>query len=346
MKHGNKYSDYISKLYRPTIKQKYVPGYIHLNHNEAPYSGFDKSLNIKNLRQYPDPIRLYNQISEYYGVKTSEAMVTRGSEQGIQYVFNTFLGKGKNVIYPNPSFGMYDVFAYQNHASVKYLDYIKNPPKLENIKKLVDRNTALVVIANPENPSGTWMRSTHLDDIVNFLRTKNIPILIDEAYTEYFGHSAHSLLSKINYYPNLIITRTMSKGWGLAGARIGFVFSNADNIHLLSKWRYMDEIDSIASEIAVRSLYDSSMLDKNVRQVEKWRMNFKEEFQDLYKETKTNFIILKTKKNKEIYESLAKQNIITQYQWDHPFMDEKIRFSVSSDSVMKRIVKAIKKVFI
>lgn len=343
MKHGNKYSEYIKKLYRPKIEEKYLSGYVHLDHNEAPFSGFNGRLKISKLNQYPDPISLYIEAAKYYNVKKQQIIPVRGAEQGLQYVFNTFLGPGKNVIYTKPTFGMLDVFAYQNRAKVKYLDYFENKISLDNIKKLVTNNTGLVVISNPDNPTGEALSKMKILSIAKYLKEKNIPLLVDEVYSDYYFKNKHSVVDMIKEYENLIVVKSMSKNFGLAGLRVGFIISNEENISLLHKWRYMDEIDSLSCNMAIKVLKDGKVIDKNIDQVLKWKEIFKSKFPKYYKETKTNFIILSTNKHNRLYNKLKENGIIIRHEWDHPYMDGKIRFSVSDDKTMKKIKKIIKK---
>lgn len=337
MKLGKK-SKHLLQLYRPPLLKKYKEGYTHLDHNESPFSALQhKYIKLKNLNNYPDPFHLYQTLIDYYNVGKNNILLTRGSEQGIQYTFHSFLNKKDVVLFPNPSFGMFDVFAHQNNAKVKYIDYTKHSRvTVDVIKKF--KNISLLVLANPDNPTGKWIPYAEIKKIVQYCKKNNIWILLDEAYYEFYP--LHTL-SLIYDYENLIITRTFSKAWGLASIRVGLVFAHQNTMELLKKWKYMDEIDSLAISVLDKIFHDTSIVEKNVQQVHKWQSIFKEKFPKQYIDTKANFILMNIEHTKLIDFKLRERNIIIRTNWNHPVMNNKIRFSISDDKIMKIIFKTL-----
>ncbi len=166
--------NYLENLFRPLLSKSNRNEYICLDKNEPPFSAFEavKDIitdnDIKSLRIYPDPYELYEKLSDFVQVRIDQLLVTQGSEQAIEFVFRVFVAENDEVVYLNPSFAMFDVFAYMQKAVVKHINFDKNMSlKIGKILSKINSKTKLFILANPNNPR-------HAMKIVKMVKTKMI----------------------------------------------------------------------------------------------------------------------------------------------------------------------------
>lgn len=342
------YKEYISKLYRPSLEQDDRNKFICLDKNEPPFSAFDivdnliTDQDIKSLRVYPNPYELYEKLSKFVGVDKNQLLITQGSEQAIEFIFRIFLEENDEVIYLNPSFAMFDVFAYQQKAKVKYVEFDDSMTlTVEKIINSISPTTKLFVLANPNNPTGTVFNIDELNQISQHTKTTNTIFLLDEAYFHYYNIDSISLIDK---YEHIIITRTFSKALGVAGARIGYAISNKNNIELLRKLKPIDEINQLSNIIAKKVIDNADeILEKNIKQVSKWKNIFKTtEFSNVeYINTEGNFILLKSN-NYTLHKKLfLENNILPKMDFQQVYLKDCFRFSIFTDDIMKKIINII-----
>ena len=260
------------KLYSPPLKgrRNFEGRLLDFNEKTIPAS---KSV-LKALRGlmtgnqiqlYPEYDDLCEKIATYSGVKQDQVMMTNGSDQGIDLIFRTFTEKDDKVIIPSPSFAMFYQCVRIIGNRIITPSYDKNgsfPTQkvLQSIKKGVN----LIVICNPNNPTGTAVRLEDIEKIVKKALKFNAIVYVDEAYYEFCKITAASLIKK---YPNLIITRTFSKAFGLASLRIGYVLSSAENIAEMLKIRGPYDVNMPAVVAAKAALDDLKSLGKYVNEV-------------------------------------------------------------------------------
>ena len=174
---------------------------------------------------------LVEQIAKNFSVAKSQILLGGGSSEIIEKVFHAFGGAGKKVVYPQPSFSMYKIYARaaESESFPFDLDEKFNLNVDAFIKKVKDVRADLAVICNPNNPTGNALTVAQIEEIA-----KNIDcaFLLDEAYVEFYGHSAVNLVKN---YPNLIVARTFSKAYGLAAARVGYMIAQEDVTKMINK---------------------------------------------------------------------------------------------------------------
>lgn len=343
------YKEYISKLYRPSLKNNSRDGMIFLDKNEPPFSAFDIIDNIftdediKSLRVYPDPYELYEKLAKFVGVEVNKLLITQGSEQAIEFIFRVFLEEDDEVVYLNPSFAMFDVFAYQQKAKVKYIKFDTNMTvTVDTIVESITSKSRLFVLANPNNPTGTAFNLDELEKIAIHTEETNTIFLLDEAYFHFYNIDSLNLIEK---YQHIIITRTFSKALGIAGARVGYAISNKNNIELLRKLKPIDEINQLSNIVAKKVIDNAdTILEKNINQVSKWKNIFKTtKFVNIeYIDTEGNFILLKSK-NYDIYKKIfLENNILPKMDFSQEYLKACFRFSITEDKVMSNIIKLIR----
>ena len=229
---------------------------------ESYYVKFLRSLKQEDFAYYPNTKNFKEKICEFYNVNTENLFLSDGSDVGIKSIFETFTTCG-NIVTSEPSFPMYGVYASLYNCSYKGIHYDLDTRQLsiENMLSFVDNNTQLIILANPNSPIGDYKT---IDEIKPLLDT-GIPILIDEAYIEFSGKE--SMIQYIDEYPNLLVTRTFSKGFGAAGCRVGMTFSNPHYIENISKFRQMYEISGVSLKYCEFLLNNHHLVDTYIQEV-------------------------------------------------------------------------------
>ena len=211
-----------------------------------------KKINSNHLTAYPEVENLYKLIAKKNKVKVDNLVITAGSDQAIKHCFELFVKKNDKIITLNPTFAMVDIYAKLFRAKQLKIGYNRELSlNLKNLFLSIKKNISLIIIANPNSPTGTILKIDEIKKILNKAKKFQIPVLIDEAY---HGFSKSNCIPLINNYTNLIVTRTFSKSFGLAGCRIGYIASSTKIAKLLFKLKPMYEVNSLALLFAEEAL--------------------------------------------------------------------------------------------
>ena len=207
-------------------------------------------LYFAGLNRYPNEeyYSLVEQIARNFSVKPEQILIGGGSSEIIEKVFHTFGGDAKKVVYPVPSFSMYKIYAKaaDSQAVPFALDEKFDVDVDKFIATVKDSRADLAVICNPNNPTGNALT---VDEVEKIAKSIDCAFLLDEAYVEFYGHSAFKLVAN---YPNLIVARTFSKAYGLAGARVGYSIANAEVTKMINKAfmpYHMNKLSLITADI-------------------------------------------------------------------------------------------------
>jgi len=340
-----RYLNHLNGFERPNLQPWRREGLICLDKNEAPFSPLESLPNffedLKNqfARTYPDPFPLYEKLSAFTGASTHQLLLTFGSEQAIRFCYELMIGPGDEVVCLHPTFAMIDVFNRTFQAKTKIIDF-KNSLSLtiESLLDGISKDTKLLVLPNPNNPTGSQFSLNELEKIANNLKDVGALFVVDEAYFHYSNITAQPLIER---YDNVLVTRTFSKGWGLAGIRVGYIVAQKSLIQLLRKLKPIDEVSTFSLQAALSALEHPELLKKNVDQVHQWQNNFRNLQKPSlnYHETFANFILLgMTEENHKKATQWFKENkILVKTEFGHEAFTNKIRFSVTNDSVMSEI---------
>jgi histidinol-phosphate aminotransferase len=280
------------------------------------YTEFIKSLTHEDFAYYPNTKNFKEKICNFYNVKPENLFLSDGSDVGIKSIFETFTTCG-NIVTSEPSFPMYGVYASLYDCPYRGIHYNKDTRQLsiENMLKFVDDETQLIILANPNSPIGDYKT---IDEIKPLLDT-GIPVLIDEAYIEFSGEE--SFIKYIDDYPNLIVTRTFSKGFGAAGCRVGMIFSNTNYIENISKFRQMYEITGVSMKYCEFLLDNFHLVDIYCKEVieEKHKIIKLLKNYDVI-DSKCNWIHFNNQDdNKKTKEILDKYKVLVKYCKLHPY---------------------------
>jgi len=328
---------------------------IRLDANER-VTGFDKKfLNVIKkkitsdyLIAYPEIEKLYDLFAKKFNLQRNNFLITSGSDIGIRHCFELIVKPNKKIITINPTFGMVDVYSKLFMAQQIKIGF-DNKLKLDLKKMLnsINKKVSMIIFANPNSPTGTIINEKDIIEILKKAKKNNCYVVIDEAYHGFYKKSVIKLIKKFN---NLIVLRTFSKAYGLAGCRVGLVISNKYITNQLYKFRPMYEINSISVLIIREIIKNDKIINKYVRETNLGKKFLIENLKNMdlnYYPTYTNFILVnfKNKKNQmKTFQFLNNNKILTRNAPNIRACNHHLRFTLGPTKIMKKLVNNLKKV--
>jgi len=223
-----------------------------------------RSLRADGLAVYPEDGAAKAAISAFFGVSADQLLFSNGTDEAIQVIVNTYVDDGDDVLLLRPSYAMYRFYSQVAGASIRELDYLPRDLAfpLEELLTAIRPSTRVILIANPNNPTGT---AVGLEGIERILRAApHAAVLIDEAYFEFCGVTALAIIGR---WPNLFVSRTFSKVYGMAAMRLGCVFSQAANVGYLRKAQSPYSVNTMAVLAATEAVQDQGYITNYVAEV-------------------------------------------------------------------------------
>lgn len=304
------------------IKEAYgLERIVKLSSNENPY-GYSPTIkayfkeNPIDFNIYPDgySTELRKAIAEKYEVEEDQIIFGSGSEEIVQMLSRAFLYSGANVIMPTPSFPQYKHNALIEGADIKEVPTVDGHHDLDTMLKAIDDQTNVMWLCSPNNPTGSVIEKELLYDFLDKC-PQHVVVALDEAYYEYMEEredpQAIKLLSR---YPNLIILRTFSKAYGLAGLRIGYGLANPELIRKLDVIRGPFNTTSIAQKSAQMAIEDEIFMKETYSKNLSVRKSFEAFLDELgwgYIPSQTNFLLVSTPvSGMEVFQHLIERGYI------------------------------------
>jgi histidinol-phosphate aminotransferase len=300
-------------------------------------------INSFDLRTYPDTDKIYKEVAKWQKVRDNQIILTEGADGGLLRVFKVFISGGDKVITCNPSFAMYpiycDMFGAKHHPinlKVKNYDFFSEIKK--HIKKVKPK---LVAIANPNQPIEIMLNLKQIGEICKLAKKYNSLVIIDEAYYHFNNVTAKNLINK---FENLIVVRTFSKAFGLAGMRIGYTMSNKKIIGYMLSIKPIYEINAVNIKLVRFFLKNLNIMKNYVAEVAKSRILFKNSLKKHNIEVVgkySNTVLFKLKDNnqvKKIIKYLYKKKFIIRpmtIDGDNSY----IRATIGGVKIMKNFLK-------
>jgi histidinol-phosphate aminotransferase len=333
------------KPYNPPLEGR--RGLLRLDFNENTVGPSRKVLAaIKNAGKeeicaYPEYLDFKKKLAKFLDLKPTELALTNATDEAIKLVVDTYVEPNDEVIIPVPTFPMFRF--YSELAGAKITEVLYNQDlsfPTDKIIKKISKKTKIVVLVNPNSPTGTEISKKDIIKIIK--KAKNSIVLLDEAYIQFFKASYRSLIRK---YDNLIIIQTFSKAFGLGGLRLGYAISNEKNAKNLLKASSPYSVNTLAVAAASAALDDKKTVNNYVKQIDesrKYLIRWFENFKFKYYPTKANFVLVNFgKKNKEIVRKLRKKGILIRDQSDKPLLKDCTRVTIGTKKQMKRFVKEL-----
>jgi histidinol-phosphate aminotransferase len=342
----------IKKIYR---KENFIydrTKYIRLDKNER-INNFQKyflnkiksKLNSNTITTYPNLKKLYVNLGKSLNLSFKNIIITNGSDLAIKNCFELITRRNSKVITLNPTYGMVDVYCKNFLVNQIKVDCNEDLTfDVNEILKKINKNISLVIIANPNSPTGKIITKKDIQKIVSKSKKNNCYILIDECYFHYSKSSVSNLITK---YDNLIICRSFSK-IGLAGCRIGIIITNSKLRNLLYKFRPFYEISSFSALVLEIILKNKKIFKDYVNETLKGKKIVEEYLKSKkinYFPSKTNFMLfnlqdsLLTKKLFKIF----RKNLFLVNMINISKHKNLIKFTLGPEFIMKKFIKVINK---
>jgi len=307
--------------------------------------------NLYNVNRYPDSSNFYlrKKLASILKVDEASLIFGNGSDEIICMAIRTFVGDGDEVVIAKPTFLIYEIASQIQNAKIKFVGLTEDRRHdLKAMKEAITDKTKMVFIANPDNPTGTYVTKKELDHFFEDL-SETVIVFLDEAYFEFARRSCKDYPNSMDYLdrPGVIVGRSFSKAYGLAGLRIGYGISNREVIGYMERTREPFNVNLLAQVAATAALDDKVFLEKTLSHVEKEKKLLYDVFKKIgleYIKSATNFILVDIKDDcKKIANKLLKSGVIVRdmkaWGWDSC-----IRVTVGKRQENLKFIRALKKI--
>lgn len=334
---------------------------IKLASNENPLGPSPKAVSVirgelEDLALYPDGngFALKRMLADFHNIDMKRITLGSGSDHILELAARVFLGPGRSAVISQYAFAIYNIVAQAAGAELKIAD--ANPPShesqpyghnLDNMLAAIDDTTRMVFIANPNNPTGTWVGRQEMKKFLDAV-PGDVVVLVDEAYVDYVAEPGYPDCSRwLDDYPNLIVTRTFSKAYGLAGLRVGYALANPEITDLLNRVRLAFNPNLLAQSAAVAALGDREHIRRTVEMNEEGLQQMRDAYVDLGLEfipSVCNFYTVDVGgPAKPVFDGLLQQGVIVRPVANYGLPNH-LRISIGTPEQNTRLVSALRKV--
>jgi len=310
---------------------------IFLDANENPYNN--------GINRYPDPFQkdLKEQLSKLKNIDTQQLFLGNGSDEVLDIAMRVFCEpKQDNIIICPPTYGMYKVLADVNNIETKEVllkeDFSVN---IDGILKAANENTKIVILCSPNNPTGNSIPSSEIEILLNKL---NAIILVDEAYVDF--SDKESAVKLIDKYPNLIVSQTLSKAYGMAGIRVGIAIAQAPILDVFNKVKPPYNINILSQEKAVECLLKEGFYQEKLSRIKEQKELLIEALEVIKLVEKVfpsdaNFLLVRFKDAKSTYNYLAKNAVVVRDRSSQPLCENCLRISIGTEYENKILIEQL-----
>lgn len=359
---GKSIEDLKLKLETPTL--------IKLSSNENPLGASSKAVeaarkSLLEIQYYPGDSApdLRIKISKIWNTDKDNVIIGNGSLQLLELLFKTFLNEGEEVIIADPTFRVYSELIKSSGGKIKKVALNENMHDLSEMKNAVDEKTKLIIICNPNNPTGTYV-SHH--EIHSFLESlpRHVMVILDEAYMEYVNcpedqkrlpldierpweETVKRSLDFIESGYPVIVLKTFSKIYGLAGLRVGYALGNKTLIGLMEKARIPHTVNTPAIKAALSAIDDTEFIKLSRMLVWEQKELIYKDFKELglyYIPTQANFVMVKVESDDKIFSKMLMNEGIIVYPGSFTGMPRFLRITIGTNSQRKILKKKLAKV--
>ncbi len=339
----------IDNLIRPTIKalkpyssardefQGNSDAMVFLDANENPFEN--------GVNRYPDPQQgsLKQILSKMKSVNTKNILLGNGSDEVLDLIFRAFCEPNKdNIIILPPTYGMYSVLANINAIDIKKV-HLSNSfqPQVETILDTADDNSKVLFLCSPNNPTGNSFSDQSIEELLNKF---NGIVAIDEAYID-FSEEA-SWINRLEEFPNLIVTQTLSKAYGMAGIRLGICYASAEIISVLNSIKPPYNVNELTQQKAVQQLSIKDLAKNQINAILKERANLISELESIDFISKiypsdANFVLVKVDDATKRYDQLIEKGIVVRNRTTQPGCQNCLRLTVGTQEENEILIKML-----
>ncbi len=321
-------------------------GEVWLNANELPFPREPMSLDVSEYHRYPDqgPDQVQAAYAEYANVKADQVLALRGADEAIDLLLRAYCQSGQDsILISSPTYGMYQVCADIQNASVIDVPLTADW-QLDVDGILAQEEAKLIFICNPNNPTGNSFRREDILRIVEHTQ-ENAIVAIDEAYIEFCPDQ--TLANELKQFDNLVVIRTMSKAFGLAGVHVGYLIANESVMSIMRKVAAPYPLADPCAQIALLALQQNqvNVLTEQVDRINSIRKEFCETISSFSTVTSilpsvANFVLVEFEDADSAWQSLTDAGIVAR-KIPHPRLANAIRFSVGTETEMKAVSEVL-----
>jgi histidinol-phosphate aminotransferase len=313
---------------------------IFLDANENPFEN--------GVNRYPDPqqssVKLV--LAKQKKVQTNQILLGNGSDEVLDLLFRAFCEpKVDNVITLPPTYGMYGVLANINAVENREV-LLSNDfqPQVEKILNTVDENTKIIFLCSPNNPTANSFSD---ESVTSILKNFKGLVVIDEAYIDF--SDKESWMNKLEGYPNLVITQTLSKAYGLAGIRLGICYASVAVISVLNKIKPPYNVNELTQQRAVFRLGNEAKIKSEIASIIEQREQLLKvlldvKFVEKIYPTEANFILIKVDDANKRYAELIAKGIVIRNRTTQPLCENTLRLTIGTEEENRKLMEALKEI--
>jgi histidinol-phosphate aminotransferase len=297
------------------------------------------------FNRYPDPhqLKIKEQLMQIKGLEPKNIFLGNGSDECIDLLYRAFCNPGKdNVIIHTPTYGMYEVSAHINDVEVRPARLTANfELDLAAIESLVDKNTKIIWICSPNNPTGNVFARKDIEMILNNF---DGIVVIDEAYVNFSRQQ--SFIRELTEYPNLVILQTLSKAWGLAGLRVGMAFASEMVIEIMNRIKPPYNIGQATQNLVLEALQHTDEVNEMIKEIVAMRNKLAEDLSRLSRvlnvyPSESNFLLVKVKEARKVYELLLTHGIVVRDRSSAPGCTDCLRITVGTSAENEKLLEIL-----
>lgn len=311
---------------------------VFIDANENPFPS--------EVNRYPDPQQtsLKMRLSEIKGIPENQILLGNGSDEILDLIFRAFCEPNEdNVITLPPTYGMYSVLADLNAVEINKIELDSGfQPKVNKVLKAQNNKSKLLFLCSPNNPTANSFDAEKVEKLIS--EFKGI-VVIDEAYIDFSTHQSWS--SRLDEFPNLIVTQTLSKAYGLAGIRLGICFASKFIISILNKIKPPYNVNQLTQLRAKERLNNLSNIEAEVKSILESREILSQalakiKFVEKIFKSDANFILVRVDDANKRYKELISKGIVVRNRTTQPLCHNCLRFTVGTNTENKVLIKALK----
>lgn len=311
---------------------------VFIDANENPFPS--------EVNRYPDPQQtsLKMRLSEIKGIPENQILLGNGSDEILDLIFRAFCEPNEdNVITLPPTYGMYSVLADLNAVEINKIELDSGfQPKVNEVLKAQNNKSKLLFLCSPNNPTANSFDAEKVEKLIS--EFKGI-VVIDEAYIDFSTHQSWS--SRLDEFPNLIVTQTLSKAYGLAGIRLGICFASKFIISILNKIKPPYNVNQLTQLRAKERLNNLSNIEAEVKSILESREILSQalakiKFVEKIFKSDANFILVRVDDANKRYKELISKGIVVRNRTTQPLCHNCLRFTVGTNTENKVLIKALK----
>lgn len=322
--------------------------FVRFDRNEDP-TGYSQvffhkwlsSLTVHDIAAYADSTNLLEKLARWLKLSTDNLYISAGSDAVIKNIFETYIDQGQEVLFQNPCWRMYDVYASIYGAKVHQVTYNENLDFNfdEVMQKVQKSEIRMIILANPNQPTGTLFTKASLNNLLEECKKRNTIVVIDEAYHLF---TDFTMAEAIHDYENLIVVRTFSKAFGMAGLRLGYALAQKDRINELMLLRPVTDSNSLALSFAEFLLDHREVVEAKIKDYVAGREYLYKVFGDAGLETYesyTNFLLIRCPSRElgqKILEETKEKGYLLKGVFTFFPLENCIRVTIGPQELMKR----------